>query len=277
MKKITYLFLLSLLPVISYSQATADFFELGIVQNSGYTFDIVAVPDFTSTGNVDFSGVGVAFIMPTGSMTVTNPAGATGQGVFALGSINSSGADLLTLLGIHDASEDFYRVSRNPGQYLNTTTAGVPFNLFSIDVGGAPTSGILSIADNTHPILVGLNNNNFDNFNFISANTGSPNSTEDHYSGLVSGSSSFDMGLLTNPDLELTGISMYPNPASNEFFIKGLSVESEILVHDMNGKLILTRAGYVGDAIDIANIQSGVYFVNITNDGGSTTEKLIIE
>jgi hypothetical protein len=277
MKKITYLFLLSLLPVISYSQATADFFELGIVQNSGYTFDIVAVPDFTSTGNVDFSGVGVAFIMPTGSMTVTNPAGAAGQGVFNLGSIPSSGTALVAAGVGNDGTEDFFRVSRDSGQYLNTTTAGVPFNLFTIDVGGAPTSGVLSLADNTHPILVGLNGIGFDNFNFINANTGNPNSTEDHYSGLVSGSSSFDMGLLTNPDLDLTGISMYPNPASNEFFIKGLSVESEILVHDMNGKLILSRSGYVGDAIDIANIQSGVYFVNITNDGGSTTKKLIIE
>ena len=48
-------------------------YELGLVHNSGYNFKIVAIPDFTSSGDTDISDVGFTLMLPAGVADTTNP------------------------------------------------------------------------------------------------------------------------------------------------------------------------------------------------------------
>ncbi|AXG69323.1 pregnancy-associated plasma protein-A [Kordia sp. SMS9] len=77
-----------------------------------------------------------------------------------------------------------------------------------------------------------------------------------------------------------TLISMYPNPAQNEITIaanEGILLEN-ITIIDINGKVVksVTLKNQIQNRIDINDISSGVYFVNIrTNTGKTVIKKLI--
>lgn len=79
-----------------------------------------------------------------------------------------------------------------------------------------------------------------------------------------------------------TGVSMYPNPAKNQLFIKNesyLSLKSATL-YDLSGRNIVSydiSKGSKLKAINLSGVSSGVYFVNIASDEASITRKLVIE
>ena len=267
MRKITFLFLF-LIATMSYGQN----WDFGLVQNSGYTFDVVAVPNFS--GAVDASDAGFTLTAQIGnSITVDTASLVDGEGI-GWGA-TAVPAATLTSVGVGDGTKDAYLFSRSPQQILFTATAGTPATMVTFNVTGSPTSGILELAANTDPIVVGLEGLGFGGNSFYNADTGS--GTNEYFQTRVSGQELFDFSLLSNPDAELTGISMYPNPANNDFVVKGLDLESNITIHDMNGKLVMTKESYTGDAINVAQLQAGIYFVNISNDNGSATKKLIVE
>jgi len=78
---------------------------------------------------------------------------------------------------------------------------------------------------------------------------------------------------------ELSGekISIYPNPAS-EYFMANTSGKGMIEIYDMTGKHILsTTITKTSQAVDIRNLRSGIYFVKVTNEKNSFTQKLVVE
>lgn len=71
--------------------------------------------------------------------------------------------------------------------------------------------------------------------------------------------------------------AMYPNPAQEILWIQSSSSESSaVKIFDAFGKLTLEENFIVGRAaLDIAELASGVYYVNFTNGNGTSTQKLI--
>lgn len=77
------------------------------------------------------------------------------------------------------------------------------------------------------------------------------------------------------------GITLYPNPAKNEFFIKSAYLNiDKIEIYDINGRLVsdidISEVSRV-KAINMNNASKGVYFVNIHSEGRFVTRKLILD
>jgi hypothetical protein len=100
------------------------------------------------------------------------------------------------------------------------------------------------------------------------------------------------LGVMTNysgscalsiDDLELeNSITIYPNPAKNQFFIKNESLINlnKVIIYDVSGRLIskvdLTNAQKTV-TINLQAASKGLYFVNIYSDNAMITKKLIVK
>jgi len=72
---------------------------------------------------------------------------------------------------------------------------------------------------------------------------------------------------------------MYPNPAKNELNLavkNGLSI-NEIRVIDLNGRIVKTvQSGFETEMqINVSDLTTGVYMINIKTDEGTATSKFI--
>lgn len=82
--------------------------------------------------------------------------------------------------------------------------------------------------------------------------------------------------------LEESGFGIYPNPTSDIItvqFENSLNVEL-VSILDISGKKVkeLTiKAGVNSLPVDVSNLSSGVYFVNVVSTQGTSTQKLIIK
>jgi len=73
---------------------------------------------------------------------------------------------------------------------------------------------------------------------------------------------------------ELTGISLYPNPANETINVNGIS-NSDVAIYDIYGKLIKEFSELNSSSIDISDMSDGVYFMNISNKDGVKTLKFV--
>lgn len=77
-----------------------------------------------------------------------------------------------------------------------------------------------------------------------------------------------------------TQVSFYPNPASTSLTINALEVKgaAEVKIFDLTGKLVLSEKveGGIESAIDVSALNNGLYLVQITANGTTSTSKLTI-
>lgn len=78
-----------------------------------------------------------------------------------------------------------------------------------------------------------------------------------------------------NPDT----ISLYPNPVKDYFRIQGLgNITTDIRITDINGKLVKNLSGHsLDNTINISQLQTGVYFIQIGSQNSQKSYKLIKE
>lgn len=83
--------------------------------------------------------------------------------------------------------------------------------------------------------------------------------------------------LTTTEELEkkTNNISIHPNPANNILYVLNSNDLKEVTVFDVNGKIILLQNQPT--AIDIANLNAGIYFIKIKTDQGEFSQKFIKE
>ena|ERR1017187_1073242 len=76
------------------------------------------------------------------------------------------------------------------------------------------------------------------------------------------------------------GITLYPNPAKNDFTIQAESSETQsVQIFDISGKLLLTQIIKTGQStVNTANLDQGIYNVCITtcDSGNKTNRRLVI-
>jgi len=71
-------------------------------------------------------------------------------------------------------------------------------------------------------------------------------------------------------------ISIYPNPAKNVVNISANSEIKMVRVLDITGKLVLTENALSNNSINVSNLKTGVYILNVTlANGNQSTKKLI--
>ena len=76
---------------------------------------------------------------------------------------------------------------------------------------------------------------------------------------------------------QIDGLKMYPNPTKNNLFIEtALNSDINVSIVNMLGKEVV-NAKVANNTVNVSNLTSGIYIVKITEEGKTSTKKLIIE
>jgi hypothetical protein len=88
----------------------------------------------------------------------------------------------------------------------------------------------------------------------------------------------FSSGVLSADQNSISGLKVYPNPVNNGVFYveTALNAEKNIAVYDILGKQVLNTTT-TSTEINVADLNSGLYIVKITEAGQTATKKLVIE
>ena len=89
--------------------------------------------------------------------------------------------------------------------------------------------------------------------------------------------STFSDALATTQN-EIAGLKVYPNPVSNGVLHveSNLNAERTISLHDVLGKEVI-KTTTSNTTINIANLNSGIYIVKISENGKTATKKLVVK
>lgn len=80
---------------------------------------------------------------------------------------------------------------------------------------------------------------------------------------------------LSVKDIQKPGISIYPNPATDRFYVN-LNSNAIVEVFSILGEQVIrTQISDKNTAVSLQDLNSGVYMVKITHEGKTTTKKLI--
>ena len=78
---------------------------------------------------------------------------------------------------------------------------------------------------------------------------------------------------LTTTDFDPTGFTYYPNPVKSILTLKADDTISEIRVLNMLGQVVLRETpNTTTKQLDLSNLQSGAYFVEVSMEGSNRTE-----
>jgi len=69
---------------------------------------------------------------------------------------------------------------------------------------------------------------------------------------------------------------LYPNPTSGIINITGLNHPAEVKINSIQGHLMKTSM-FVGDQVDVSDLPSGVYILNLKSTGKTIAKKLVIQ
>ena len=76
---------------------------------------------------------------------------------------------------------------------------------------------------------------------------------------------------------QIDGLKMYPNPTKNNLYIQtALNSDINVSIVNMLGKEVV-NSKVVNNTVNVGNLTSGIYIVKITEEGKTSTKKLIIE
>lgn len=85
-----------------------------------------------------------------------------------------------------------------------------------------------------------------------------------------------DVVLGVENNLAIEGFSIYPNPAQNVIYITTkANLTKEVQIFDLLGKQVVNQ-NVNGNALPL-NLNAGIYMVKVTENGRTTTQKLVVE
>ncbi|NMH27482.1 T9SS type A sorting domain-containing protein [Flavobacterium silvaticum] len=80
--------------------------------------------------------------------------------------------------------------------------------------------------------------------------------------------------LLSTPETVANALSVYPNPVKDILRISGISGNIQASIFDVNGRLMLNQQ-INSNGIDLSSLQNGIYLVKVSDDTGTTTQKVV--
>lgn len=87
--------------------------------------------------------------------------------------------------------------------------------------------------------------------------------------------------ILSSQDFHASQFTIYPNPAKNELFLNSKSSNPNLKIKIVNieGKLLSAQNTMLENqtSIDVSQLVSGIYFLNIEDENGNTTIKKFIK
>ncbi|WP_299891003.1 T9SS type A sorting domain-containing protein [uncultured Lacinutrix sp.] len=251
---------LVLLALVLSCALQAQTYQLTLIQNSAYNYSVVAIPDFNSTAPHPY--------INDQNFTITIPDGVTVSGVSG-----GYAVPIFTDIDAFNPGEDAIAFNLVQDVVLPVHTIGSPIVLTTFSVDGSPTSGAISLLDNTSGLVMAAPSI-FSSF-FIGTLSGNLiDSATDNYAGQT-GIISYSFSTLSTTSEELTGVSIYPNPAKDMVYLKGdTSKLNRVEIYNIAGQLVLVQnSGF--DRIDISQLESAVYLVKLSAENAEKTIRLI--
>jgi hypothetical protein len=82
----------------------------------------------------------------------------------------------------------------------------------------------------------------------------------------------------TQEDTSIEGLSLYPNPVSNGkvYITSKKDAEKDIIIFDVLGKKVLQNRINTRE-LNISNLSPGIYIIKITEEGFTSSRKLIVK
>ncbi|WP_299891007.1 T9SS type A sorting domain-containing protein [uncultured Lacinutrix sp.] len=255
----TKLVLLAL--VLSYA-LQAQTYQLTLIQNSAYNYSVAAIPDFNSTAPHPY--------INDQNFTITIPDGVTVSGVSG-----GYAVPIFTDIDAFNPGEDAIAFNLVQDIVLPEHTIGTPIVLTTFSVDGSPTSGAISLLDNTSGLVMAAPSI-FSSF-FIGTLSGDLiDSATNNYAGQT-GTISYSFSTLSTTSEELTGVSIYPNPTKRLVTIKGIDNLQLVEVFNNAGQRVLGNSSNL-NIIDLSKLPSGLYMAKLySNTGESKIVKLVKE
>lgn len=253
--------LLLLALTFSLTMQAQDTYQLTLKFESAYTFTVQATPNFTSTSPHPF--------VNDQNFTIIIPNGVTLSGT------GSYSTPVFTAIDAYYPDHDAIPFNLVVDVQLPAHTAGTPIDIVTFNVDGSPTSGTIKLLDNTDGLVLAAPAQFSSKFiGTLSGNLMDP--ATDNYAGQT-GTVEHNFATLSTVGNELTGYSVYPNPATDVVTINGLENElSKVEVYNITGQRVLTSTTNM-ETINVGTFNAGVYFVKLSTDVASTTIKLVKE
>ena len=240
MKKITLntilISMLFMLPNISNAQG----YSFTLLDDGNYDFTLAAVTGFDSgTFAPLVQSYGFTLVVPDG-VTITfnsySPTGTAGTPT-AIPGTNVAGFDPTM------ADKDLYLITADAaGAPFAAHGNGATINLVSFTVNGMPTTGELTVLDNNSTLAMapGLAGS-LNSFIQVDILDDAMVDFNDEFTGLT-GTSSYNFSTLGREEiLELSEVSIYPNPTSDHLNIKTNAQVTSIEMFDLLGRVCYAR------------------------------------
>jgi hypothetical protein len=82
--------------------------------------------------------------------------------------------------------------------------------------------------------------------------------------------------VLSNETFKTSSIKMYPNPTANVLNIEALSTIDKVTVYNILGQEVISKTvGSSSMSLDVSDLHSGVYVINATIEGVTSTSKFV--
>ena len=97
--------------------------------------------------------------------------------------------------------------------------------------------------------------------------------------GCADTSACFNVDFTGVTDLNVLGLSIYPNPSTNYFFVESVksSLES-IEILDNSGRIVYSNYQITDTKtqVDVTKLSRGLYLINLSGEFGRITKEIII-
>ena len=161
-----------------------------------------------------------------------------------------------------------------------------------VPANGQPTAMILIGDDATTTIKDGFAEGENISYRIFRANTGEEfslevvydagfdNATGNYFTSSLSAINAVTMSVTGINNIGTSGISIYPNPAT-DFVVINIATENfagaTVTVNDTKGRTVIEKMiGSSNSKLDISNLRSGVYVISIKSDSINEISKLIV-
>lgn len=245
-----------------------DGYTYTLIDNGSFNYTIAAVPN-TSSSNFATSVQSYGF-------TILLPDGITASISSSLGS--SANATFFDGNAIGQPTIDGYLITETLGSPISlpAPSNGIASPMVTIQLDQSPTSGEIKILENDAAIATTITAlKSFMSADMIDDSSAIFAPVIDPNAAAVSGTSSYTFSAtLSIEDQESIGFSIAPNPTTDILFISKSNPSTKIEVMNMNGQLVISKKENL-EHIKVNHLQSGMYFIKVYSEKGSSTKKFI--
>lgn len=71
-------------------------------------------------------------------------------------------------------------------------------------------------------------------------------------------------------------LSIYPNPVADQLFVRDFSQVTQVVINDLNGRMVHQSGSSANGAINVKNLSAGMYIVRISRSNGVVSSQKIV-